>query len=72
VNNRLNLIAQLHWGQGGPEHERTSCTDSECTTCAILLCPFGEPLHYHHDGCPACHWPELTKMPLVDWRTYYR
>ena len=17
-------------------------------------CPFNEPLHYHHDGCPAC------------------
>ena len=21
---------------------------------AILACPHAEPLHYHHDGCPAC------------------
>ena len=21
---------------------------------AIMDCPYGEPLHYHHDGCPAC------------------
>ena len=20
----------------------------------ILACPHAEPLHYHHDGCPAC------------------
>ena len=21
---------------------------------AIIACHYGEPLHYHHDGCPAC------------------
>jgi len=21
---------------------------------AIVECPSNEPLHYHHDGCPAC------------------
>ena len=21
---------------------------------AITACKYGEPLHYHHDGCPAC------------------
>ena len=21
---------------------------------AIKDCPYDEPLHYHHDGCPAC------------------
>ena len=21
----------------------------------ILACPHAEPLHYHHDGCPACY-----------------
>ena len=30
------------------------CSDPECMTCAIRDCPLGEPLHYHHDGCPAC------------------
>lgn len=26
----------------------------ECITCGMKDCPHGEPLHYHHDGCPAC------------------
>jgi hypothetical protein len=30
------------------------CPDAECPTCAIIICPYGEPLHFHHDGCPAC------------------
>jgi hypothetical protein len=25
-----------------------------CASCAIVFCPHGEPLHFHHDGCPAC------------------
>lgn len=28
--------------------------DGECMTCSNIVCPFGEPLHFHHDGCPAC------------------
>ena len=31
------------------------CDIPECCECAILDCPTQEPLHYHHDGCPACH-----------------
>lgn len=30
------------------------CPDPECLTCGVLSCPFGEPMHFHHDGCPAC------------------
>lgn len=26
----------------------------ECTKCGTLCCPYDEPLHFHHDGCPAC------------------
>lgn len=26
----------------------------ECIVCGMLVCPHGEPLHFHHDGCPAC------------------
>lgn len=29
----------------------------ECTVCGARDCPGGEPLHYHHDGCPACCCP---------------
>lgn len=28
--------------------------DRECSTCGAFVCPYGEPLHFHHDGCPAC------------------
>lgn len=30
------------------------CEDAECLTCGIIICPHREPLHFHHDGCPAC------------------
>ncbi len=32
-----------------------ACCAAECTACAIFAC--GEPLHYHHDGCPKCDMP---------------
>ena len=32
-------------------------SDGECCTCGWILCPHNEPLHYHHDGCPACTQP---------------
>lgn len=32
----------------------TDCPDSECYICGWRDCPHHEPLHYHHDGCPAC------------------
>lgn len=25
----------------------------ECSLCGILDCPYDDPLHYHHDGCPS-------------------
>ena len=30
------------------------CPYAECQECAELICPHREPLHFHHDGCPAC------------------
>ncbi len=33
-----------------------ACDDPECLSCGYLVCPAGEPMHFHHDGCPAwCH-----------------
>jgi len=29
-------------------------SDPECILCGEEDCPHGDPLHYHHDGCPAC------------------
>lgn len=28
--------------------------DDECSQCAAVFCPGHHPLHFHHDGCPAC------------------
>ena len=30
------------------------CKIDECEECSKIVCPFNEPLHLHHDGCPAC------------------
>lgn len=33
-----------------------ACTldGGECGTCGRLVCPSGDPMHFHHDGCPSC------------------
>jgi|WetSurMetagenome_2_1015567.scaffolds.fasta_scaffold42505_10 hypothetical protein len=31
----------------------------ECIICGYRDCPFKEPFHYHHDGCPACVFKEV-------------
>jgi hypothetical protein len=30
------------------------CPNDECLECSKIVCPEGEALHLHHDGCPAC------------------
>jgi hypothetical protein len=38
-----------------PNHPPTDeCPDQECVICGMRDCPYGGPLHYHHDGCPDC------------------
>jgi len=32
-----------------------TCKNDECMICGVRDCPHDEPLHYHHDGCPACY-----------------
>ena len=39
---------------------------------AIKDCPHGEPLHYHHDGCPSCEAEEeATKILSLQGREQY-
>jgi len=40
------------------------CDESECFGCGVRDCPFGEPLHYHHDGCPVCVFQSETE---IEW-----
>jgi len=42
------LASARHFHHGEP------CRSEECQLCGVLDCPHNEPLHYHHDGCPAC------------------
>jgi hypothetical protein len=30
------------------------CPDAECGECGKTMCPYGDELHFHHDGCPSC------------------
>lgn len=39
------------------------CPVSECSECAKIVCPHGEPFHLHHDGCPACYEFPHQKTP---------
>lgn len=34
------------------------CGVGECEECSKIVCPYNEPLHFHHDGCPACCNPD--------------
>jgi hypothetical protein len=36
------------------DHGDEECIAEECYACAMVRCPHHEPLHFHHDGCPAC------------------
>lgn len=35
-------------------HLLDHCPDAECSTCSEIVCPFKDPFHFHHDGCPSC------------------
>jgi len=30
------------------------CEDGECHVCSQIICPHGDGMHFHHDGCPSC------------------
>ena len=53
---RLTMLADVH--RGGADPNACEADGGECSICAVLDCPEGEPLHYHHDGCPACSFSD--------------
>jgi hypothetical protein len=69
--NVRDLILALYAPDITPEfealHERIradhslvdECKEPECIVCGSIICPHGEPLHFHHDGCPVCSYEEL-------------
>ena len=50
-----------------PDHPPVDeCDEPECLYCGVRACPFKEPLHYHHDGCPACPNPHEPSEPKTE------
>lgn len=41
------------------------CCDEDCQACSVRDCPYDEPLHYHHDGCPACYNRHIASHPSI-------
>ena len=39
------------------------CASECCDQCGDIFCPWGEALHFHHDGCPCC-------ATVQDWNPY--
>ena len=53
----MRELRRKYWTDGSVRLAHTcnsSLDDGECMACGARDCPHGEPLHYHHDGCPAC------------------
>ena len=47
------------------------CDDMECSACAVIMCPFGDAFHFHHDGCPSCVYPAYKILSEREWRTIH-
>ncbi len=46
------MLRILHHEKHGAPAEK--CTLEVCAICGSLECPFGDPRHFQHDGCPSC------------------
>lgn len=42
------------------------CAEEDCFGCSAAECPHGEPLHRHHDGCPACFRDVILNAEQAD------
>lgn len=38
------------------------CGDGECGACGQIICPHGDSMHFHHDGCPSCAQHEAATV----------
>jgi hypothetical protein len=41
------------------------CGDPECDECAKIICPHGDFMHFHHDGCPTCAEFEAERLMKI-------
>lgn len=54
VKDVLGMLARIADDERKLDALLNHCGDPECMECAEIICPHKEPLHFHHDGCPAC------------------
>lgn len=55
IHKQLHTHIAMAFFQGRLTDEiLNECTMEECLDCGRIVCPYHEPLHFHHDGCPAC------------------
>lgn len=59
------LEARLAAAEGESERKLDAllahCPEGECPTCAEIICPHKDTLHFHHDGCPSCYQAEAAR-----------
>jgi len=63
-NFRQMILELVNGGPWEPDlnHNFETCEKLECLDCGVHDCPHGEPLHYHHDGCPACYFETMKEQ----------
>lgn len=61
MREKMTLWSKEEFERLCKEHKK--CKDpelEECIYCGANDCPHSEPLHYHHDGCPACCFEDVN------------
>lgn len=56
---------KFKYSYDGPCICNTDKDDGECMQCAQKVCIHGDPLHWHHDGCPSCYIHE-SELEIID------
>lgn len=51
----IELAGELYTANQQIDGLLKHCKEGECSRCGVIICPLDEPLHFHHDGCPACY-----------------
>jgi len=61
------LESELAEANSKIQHLLNHCQDGECSVCAEIVCKHHEPLHFHHDGCPACEYAPSAEQIGKAW-----
>lgn len=54
IDDAVDAAANGHGTVAEVDALLAQCQTDECAVCGQIVCPYNEPLHFHHDGCPAC------------------